>query len=176
MTIRFTDRDYFAFPKLRWTVCHFRQLMPTIGVDNGPEGARELATALDASLDAVTFTPLGAQETMTWKDAFDANYTDGIIVMHHGRVVYERYGGCLDRHTLHGAMSVTESLTGLLGEMLVAEGKLDQSARMSSLNGQSNGVQIVPQAAVSSIRTGGNPKTFAKTGYDLLKGWSCLGM
>ena len=28
-TIRFTDPDYFSFPKLRWTVCHFRDLMPT---------------------------------------------------------------------------------------------------------------------------------------------------
>ncbi|MEI2685685.1 MAG: hypothetical protein V9G14_04950 [Cypionkella sp.] len=30
-TIRFTDPDYFAFPKLRWTVCHFRELMPSVG-------------------------------------------------------------------------------------------------------------------------------------------------
>ena len=31
-TIRFTAPDYFAFPKQRWTVCNFRQLMPTVGV------------------------------------------------------------------------------------------------------------------------------------------------
>lgn len=42
-TIRFTDDDYFAPPKLGWTVCHFRELMPTAGVDNGT--ARPLATA-----------------------------------------------------------------------------------------------------------------------------------
>ncbi|MGB4858658.1 MAG: 6-aminohexanoate hydrolase, partial [Dokdonella sp.] len=104
-TIRFTDPDYFAFPKLRWTVCHFRELMPTVGVDNGPDGAREFETALDPSIDAVSFTPLGAKKTMTWNDAFDANYSDGVIVLHHGKVVYERYDGCLDKHNLHGAMS-----------------------------------------------------------------------
>lgn len=131
--IRFTDPGYFSFPKLRWTVCHFRELMPTAGVDNGPQGARALATALDPSLDAVTFKPLGSRATMTWNQAFDANYTDGIIVLHHGRVVYERYDGCLDARTLHGAMSVTKSLTGLLGEMLVAEGKLDENARVGEL-------------------------------------------
>ena len=27
-TIRFTDPDFFVFPKLRWTVCNFRELMP----------------------------------------------------------------------------------------------------------------------------------------------------
>ncbi len=132
-TIRFTDPDYFAFPKLRWTVCHFRELMPTVGVDNGPDGAREFETALDASINAVDFTPLGAKKKMTWNDAFAANYTDGVIVLHHGKVVYERYDGCLDKHTLHGAMSMTKSLTGLLGEMLVAEGKLDDKALVGSI-------------------------------------------
>src|SRR5574338_1457483 len=76
--IRFTDPDYFSFPKLRWTVCHFRELMPSVGVDNGAAGARALPVALDATIDDVTVTPLGSQDTMTWNAAFDANYTDGV--------------------------------------------------------------------------------------------------
>lgn len=130
-TIRFTDPDYFAFPRLRWTVCHFRELMPSTAVRNG--GAGELPVALDASIDAVTFTPLGGGVDMTWDAAFDANYTDGLLVLHHGRIVYERYDGCLDQNTLHGAMSVTKSLTGLLAEVLIAEGRLDETALMGDL-------------------------------------------
>ncbi|WP_100640067.1 serine hydrolase [Marinobacter salexigens] len=132
-TIRFTDPDFFTFPKLRWTVCHFRELMPTVAVRNGTEGARELPVDLDAGLDAVEFVPLGGGEPMTWDAAFDVNYTDGILVMHKGRIVYERYDGCLDENTLHGVMSVTKSLTGLLGEVLVAEGKLDETAKVATL-------------------------------------------
>ena len=132
-TIRFTDADYFAFPKLRWTVCHFRELMPTVGVRNSPGAPGALPRALDAGLDAVSFLPLGGTARMTWKQAFDANYSDGIIVLHHGRVVQERYAGCLDESTLHGAMSVTKSLTGLLGEVLVAEGRLDEKALVGTL-------------------------------------------
>ena len=131
--IRFTDPDYFSFPKLRWTVCHFRQLMPSVGVATGPLAPRELPLALNPALEKVTFTPLGMTEPMTWTQAFDANYTDGIIVLHHGRVVYERYDGCLDAGTLHGAMSVTKSLTGLLGQMLVTEGALDENAIVGDL-------------------------------------------
>lgn len=131
--IRFTDPDFFAFPKLRWTVCHFRELMPTAGVNNGSAGARELPIALDASIDQVGFTPLGSKDRMTWNAAFDANYSDGVLVLHHGRIVYERYDGCLGKNTLHGAMSVTKSLTGLLAEMLVAEGKFDESAKVATL-------------------------------------------
>ncbi len=132
-TIRITDPDYFAFPKLRWTVCNFRQLMPSVGVSNGNLGANKLPSALDSSIDQVRFMPLGANKKMTWQEAFDANYTDGIIVLHHGRTVYERYAGCLNPDNLHGAMSVTKSLTGLLAEILVAEGKLNETALVGAL-------------------------------------------
>lgn len=59
-TIRFTDPDYFAFPKLRWTVCNFRQLMPSVGVSNGSMGASKLPITLDSSLDQVSFIALGS--------------------------------------------------------------------------------------------------------------------
>lgn len=131
--IRFTDGDYFAFPKSRWTVCHFRELMPTVGVPRGPGAAVPFLRKLDTGIDAVTFTPIGGARPMTWREAFDANYTDGIIVLHKGKVVYERYAGCLDATGQHGAMSVTKSLTGLLGEMLVAEGVIDDTARVDTI-------------------------------------------
>ncbi len=131
--IRFTDPDYFAFPRLRWTVCNFRGLMPTAGVRSGAGGPSALPRQIDPSLDAVRFTPLGGGASMTWGDAFDANYSDGVLVLHHGRIVYERYAGCLNQTTLHGAMSVTKSLTGLMGEILVAEGRLDPTALVGTL-------------------------------------------
>lgn len=131
--IRFTDPDFFSFPKLRWTVCHFRELMPTAAVDRGSRAISELPQALDANIDALRFTPLDSNESVSWAEAFDASYTDGLLVLHHGRIVYERYAGCLDRNTLHGAMSLTKSITGLLGEVLVAEGALDENARVGML-------------------------------------------
>lgn len=131
--IRFTDGDYFAFPKSRWTVCHFRELMPTVGVPRGPGAAISFAQRRDAGIDAVRFTPIGGGKPMTWAEAFDTNFTDGVIVLHKGRVVYERYAGCLDANGQHGAMSVTKSLTGLLGEMLVAQGVIDDTARVDTI-------------------------------------------
>ncbi|HEY9039619.1 MAG TPA: serine hydrolase [Roseovarius sp.] len=131
--IRPTDPDFFAFPKRRWSVCHFRQLMPNVAVDNGANGVRPLTEAIKPALGGVTFTPLGGGDVMTWDAAFDANYTDGVIVLHHGRVVYERYDGCLNKDNLHAAMSVSKSLTGLLAQILVAEGTLDEAARVGNL-------------------------------------------
>ena len=181
-SIRFTDPDYFNFPKLRWTACHFRELMPSVSVANGTTGARDLPQALSPALDAVSFTPLGASKPMTWNEAFDANYTDGVIVLHHGRIVYERYDGCLDAHTLHGAMSVTKSLTGLLGQILVAEGGLVETdivgALIPELKGSAFGDATVRQ--VMDMTTGlnysedyANPKaevwTYAQAGSPLPK-------
>ncbi|MFM0015988.1 hypothetical protein PQR46_35250 [Paraburkholderia sediminicola] len=105
--IRFADSDYFAFPKSRWTVCHFRELMPTVGVPRGSGAAVPFVQKIDTGIDAVSFTPLGSGKAMNWRQTFDANYTDGIIVLHRGAVVYERYAGCLDATGQHGAMSVT---------------------------------------------------------------------
>lgn len=132
--IRFSDPDYFNFPKLRWTVCHFRQLMPTINVSRGIGAPAPLQKQPDAAaIDALTFTPLGGDKPMTWVESLDANYTDGLIIMHKGVVVYEYYSGCLNDTGQHGAMSVTKSLTGLLGEILVAEGKLDETAKVATI-------------------------------------------
>jgi hypothetical protein len=70
---------------------------------------------------------------MTWKESLSANYTDGILILHKGRVVYEKYFGCLDEMGKHAAMSMTKSLTGLLAEILVVEGQLDDTSKVSSI-------------------------------------------
>jgi len=70
---------------------------------------------------------------MTWKDSLPRNYTDGILILHKGNVVYERYFGALTGTGKHAAMSMTKSLTGLLAEILVAEGQLDDAATVGSI-------------------------------------------
>ena len=125
--------DFFSFPKLRWTVCHIRELMPTTDVSRGIGAPSTLNYELDKNIDALTFTPTNSKRPMTWKQSLDANYTDGIMVMHHGKVVYDRQNGCLNKLGNHAAMSMTKSMTGLLAEILVTEGKLDDKALVASI-------------------------------------------
>lgn len=128
------DSNYFSFPKLRWTVCHIRELLPTKQVSRGLGAPVPLEYALDeAAIDALSFTPTGSHERMTWKESMAANYTDGMLILHRGKIVYERYLGCLDESGKHAAMSMTKSLTGLLAEILVAEGVLDEKALVASI-------------------------------------------
>ena len=127
------ESDYFSFPKLRWTVCHIRELLPTKQVIRGIGPPAPLQYAIDGGIDSVLFTPLGGGGPMTWRESLSANYTDGILILHKDRVVYEKYFGCLEPTGKHAAMSMTKSLTGLLAEILVAEGRLDPTAKVSSI-------------------------------------------
>lgn len=134
------DSVYFSFPRLRWSVCHMREFLPTEEISRGLGAPvplkylprHELAKE-ERLIDAVTFTPIGSKNKMSWKESLYANYTDGILVLHKGRVVYEHYFGCLSDKSKHAAMSMTKSLTGLLAEILVVEGKLDEKALVSDI-------------------------------------------
>ena len=127
------DSNYFSFPKMRWTVCHFRELLPTKEVSRGLGAPVPLERELDEQIDDVTFRPLGSDADMTWKDSLAANYTDGVVILHKGRIVYERYFGCLSEAGKHAVMSMTKSMTGLLAEILVAERVLDDTALVSTI-------------------------------------------
>jgi hypothetical protein len=127
------ESNFFSFPKLRWTVCHIRELLPTEQVSRGLGAPVPLRYELDPNIDNITFQPMAGQREMTWEASLAANYTDGILILHEGRVVYEKYFGALDEAGKHAAMSMTKSLVGLLAEILVVEGKLDETAKVSSI-------------------------------------------
>ena len=67
--------------------------MPHLAVSRGTGAARPWLMAIGHGLDAMTFTPTGGTTTITWNETFDANHTDGIMVLHHGKVVYGRCAG-----------------------------------------------------------------------------------
>ena len=128
------DSVYFSFPRLRWSVCHLREFLPTEEISRGigsPVPLDYLPPAefadMRQEIDALTFMPMDGEEEMTWEESLYANYTDGMLILHEGRVVYERYFGCLKEDGKHAIMSMTKSVTGLLGEILVEEGVLDDT-------------------------------------------------
>ena len=129
--IRFEDSSFYRFPQWRWSFSHWRELRPTTLVSRGAGPSTQLTQTLRSDLDAVTFVPIGGTTPMTWADSLVANYTDGIVVLHRGHIVYERYFGALTAERPHIAFSVTKSFFGTLATMLIAEGALDRSAKVS---------------------------------------------
>lgn len=129
--IRFEDGSYFRFPQWRWSVANFRQLMPTVNVSRGLTPAVPLKARQRNDIDALTFVPLGREQPMTWAQSLQENYTDGIVILHRGELVYERYFGVLKPEGQHGAMSVTKTFVGTLAALLVAEGTLDPERKVA---------------------------------------------
>ena len=129
--IRFADCSLYAFPQLQWSFSNFRRLVPTGNVSPGLAAPVPLPRADRDDPDAVGFQVLGSGQTMTWGQSLLANYTDGIVVLHKGRIDYERYFDVLRPEGRHIAMSVTKSFFGTIGAMLVADGTLEANAPAS---------------------------------------------
>ena len=105
------DRVYFSFPRLRWSVCHLRKSLLTEEISGGLGAPVPLHypshsdfTDLRGEIDAVTFTPQNSDEEMTWEQSLYANHTDGMLILHEGEVVYERYFGGLEEDGKHAIM------------------------------------------------------------------------
>lgn len=125
--VRFADGTYFTFPKQRWSFAHFRELMPTARVSRGTGPIAELPEALRPDLAGVTFIPTGGKAPVNWVSAFDSIYGDAVLVLHKGKVAYERYNGVMNRDQPHILFSVTKSFFGTLGEMMIESGELDET-------------------------------------------------
>lgn len=142
--IRFDTGDTYRFPQMRWSFAHHRHFRPTANVSRQMVTPSALPRAERDDIDALPFTPLRAAAPMTWAQSLHANYTDGMVVLHRGRVVYERYFGALRPQGQHIAMSVTKSFMGTLGASLVAQGALDEHATVA---------HCVPELAASGFAT-----------------------
>lgn len=121
------DGSFFTAENLPYSVLHMREFMPTTNVPRGNDvRLRSLRYRLEEErIDTLRFQPLGCDTLISFSESLTKNYVDGIIILHRGKVIYERYFGEMDGSNLHALMSVTKSFTGTLAATLVAEGMID---------------------------------------------------
>jgi CubicO group peptidase (beta-lactamase class C family) len=127
--IRFEDDQYLDFPKIRWSLSHMRELVPTTAVWRGNGTPSDMGVASresEARIDALTFDDLHGRRR-TWAESLAQTYTDGILVLHRGARIYERYFGALQPHRPHACFSITKSYAATLAATLVHERTLDEN-------------------------------------------------
>lgn len=129
-TVRFDDGSFRNFPESRWAWSNVRQLVPTVNVWRGAGPRSELQRAEQDIGQTASVTMDG--RSMTFERMLRETFTDGIAVLHRGKLIYERYFGALRQHKPHVAMSVTKSLTGTLAGILVANGDIDPEAPVTT--------------------------------------------
>ena len=128
--VRFIDGTSSRFPNTRWAFNHTRELVPTANVSRG-EGAVATLPRAERDLGGIAFTTLDGKP-VTFNDALGLTYTDGILVLHKGQIVFEKYFGEGSALRPHLAFSVTKSFVGTLAAVLAANGKLDPQAQVTT--------------------------------------------
>ena len=140
--IHWADAGHMRFPTHRYAFSNMRQFLPTARVVRGNGPVWELPVALRDDLDAVPYQALDDGRALTWEKSLAENFTDAIVVLHRGTIVYERYCGVTRPDSTHIGFSITKSYVGTLAEMLIAEGKLDPAAPIADL---------IPELALSGF-------------------------
>ena len=114
------------FPNGRWAFHHMRELGATAQVwrgDGPPSAVRERLRDLDTLAFA---DDKGARITLA--DWQRTTFTDGLLVLHKGRVVYRQHHSGMAPHQPHSLWSMSKSFTGLLATMLIKDGVIDPHA------------------------------------------------
>lgn len=113
---------------IQWCFRNVRRLFPTAPIPRG-EGPVLPFERDPMDLDRLRFTNEGRAATIeSW---LADTFTDGLLVLARGRIVYERYREGFLPETTHICQSVTKSVVGDLVGCLVAEGRLDPEAEVA---------------------------------------------
>lgn len=112
-------------PNLGWALQHIETILPTTTVDRG---AGPVSTLDPEPFDLTRFEfadYTGKRRNLT--QFLDDQHIDALVLWSHGKVRQEIYRNGETARTRHLMFSVTKSFTGLVAEMLIAEGRLDDA-------------------------------------------------
>ena len=118
-----TLANWRTAPFNRWAFHHVREIVPSADIPHDPARVRPLGTR-GGGLEALRIgMPDGASSGLG--DFLEATGADGIVVLHRGAIVLERYANGMNERSPHILMSVSKSMLGLLAAVLSAQGALD---------------------------------------------------
>lgn len=126
--LRVTKLNGFVPPFLRWSASHAREVSATRDIARG-ERPLSLPNGVAKNFDSLSIK-VGA-DTLTLDQYLRDTTTDGLIVVHQGQVIYERYYEGFGERQPHIWASMTKSVTGLLAAQFIAEGQLDPAAKLA---------------------------------------------
>jgi CubicO group peptidase (beta-lactamase class C family) len=96
-----TLANWRTAPFNRWAFHHVRELIPSADIPHDPARVRPLP-------------PAQGSDELFEPGFLERTDTDGVAVVHRGRLVFERYGNGMTPQTPHILMSVSKSMLGLL--------------------------------------------------------------
>ena len=122
--------NFMEAPRNRWAFQHIRELQPTREIWRG-DGPVSNLRAKPLDLGPVKGS-VREGRVITLDQFLDESHTDGFLILHRGRVVFERYMNGQQRHVQHQMFSATKSFVGTTMLALVSEGKVDPGRTVGS--------------------------------------------
>lgn len=118
-------------PYNRWAYQHMRHLWPTAPIRPAPAPVH-LPRRIDAAIDRLSVsTPDGAKSD--FETHLRDSFTDSLLVIHNGAVVYERYLNGMTPQQPHIMFSCTKSFTGLLALSLIEDGRVSEATPLADI-------------------------------------------
>jgi len=138
--LRVTLLNWQDPPFNRWSFQHLRELIPTQRIPRGSGAVNRLSYDRKAFDPDVVEVQRVDGSVGSVSQVLAETWTDAVVIMHGGHVVYESYGNGMTPDTPHLMMSVTKSVVGCVAGVLADNGALDTEAQVSS---------YVPEVAAS---------------------------
>ena len=117
--------NWSTYPSLRWGFLHTREVVPTARIERGTGPVTPLEPD-PRDVPGISYPWAG--DRLTVAEMVDRTHTDGMLVLHGGRVAWEHYGPGMTPTTTHLLQSVSKSITGTVAGVLVGRGLLDPEA------------------------------------------------
>lgn len=119
-----TQTNWLRPPFKYWAIKNVDQLFDVSPISKGLKVA-----VLDE--DLISFDDVAIEQfdgkVYSFEEHLDSNRTDGFLILHKGKIAYEKYFGNMSESTTHNWFSMSKSLTGLTAAILAEEGKIDLS-------------------------------------------------
>lgn len=128
---RVSKANWLAPPFNRWAFQNIPMVHNTAVISRGHGPVLELPVAT-LDLDDVSYKDDDGK-TRTFREMLDLTYTDGIVILQDGNVVYEKYFNGMNPDTRHILFSTTKSLCGTMAAVLAHQGVLDPAQTTGEL-------------------------------------------
>jgi CubicO group peptidase (beta-lactamase class C family) len=125
-----TPDNAFQYPFNRWALQNVNRFTRTTSMLTGREEVYPIPEKIDANLLNWTLPLNGRRYTIA--EYAKRSFTDALVVVKNGKIITEWYDNGMSAYKAHYAASITKSVTGLLAEILIEQGTLNENKLVRS--------------------------------------------
>jgi CubicO group peptidase (beta-lactamase class C family) len=125
-----TLANWRTAPYIKWAFQHVREIVPSADIANSPNNIWQLESGHE---DWSSFSFQHGGETYSLDRFVAETDTDGLAILHRGKVICEHYAYGMTSNMPHILMSVSKSLTSIVAGILIDKGALDPEQTVVSI-------------------------------------------